>query len=86
MVILFQRQSFFEICRLIFEPFSTDFQGLFQRDDNQGVINIPLGIIPAGSGNGLARSLAHINKEKYDKGRGFTLYGFTFNVQPYYCI
>ncbi len=45
-----------------------DFKGLFQRDDNQDVINIPLGIIPAGSGNGLARSLAHINKEKYDKG------------------
>lgn len=46
-------------------------QGLFQRDDNQDVINIPLGIIPAGSGNGLARSLAHINKEKYDKGQAF---------------
>ncbi len=44
-------------------------QGLFQREDNQNVIDIPLGIIPAGSGNGLARSLAHINKEKYDKGK-----------------
>ena len=61
---------------------STYFQGLFQRDDNQDVINIPLGIIPAGSGNGLARSLAHINKEKYDKGKGFTLSDFTLNVKP----
>jgi sphingosine kinase len=56
---------------LLFAPsknFDVFRQGLFQRPDCGSAIRIPLGIVPAGSGNGLARSLAHVNKEKYDKG------------------
>jgi len=51
-------------------------QGIFQRIDAFDAIKIPLGIIPAGTGNGLARSLAHITKQKYDKSKCF-IWGFS---------
>lgn len=38
------------------------FNGLFAREDWDSVRRIPVGAIPQGSGNGLARSLAHFNK------------------------
>ncbi|XP_061402349.1 sphingosine kinase 2 [Musca vetustissima] len=54
--------------------------GLFKRVDWENVIeNISLGIIPCGSGNGLARSIAHCNEEPYDPkpilGAALTLVG-----------
>ena len=63
------------VFQIFFSRNSNYFQGLFQREDYQSAVKIPLGIIPAGSGNGLARSLAHINKEKYDKGNHVHLGG-----------
>lgn len=36
-------------------------QGLFQRPDNK--FNVPLAIVPGGSGNGLAKSLSYYNGE-----------------------
>ncbi|CAL4061199.1 unnamed protein product [Meganyctiphanes norvegica] len=35
------------------------YNGLLRRSDWESAITIPLGIIPGGSGNGLARSIAH---------------------------
>lgn len=41
-------------------------QGLFQRSDIDEVIKkLPIGIVPGGTGNGLAKSLAHYNEENY---------------------
>lgn len=40
--------------------------GLFERHDWQDVIkSIPIGVVPGGSGNGLARSIAHHASEPY---------------------
>ncbi|XP_046644308.1 sphingosine kinase 2-like isoform X2 [Daphnia pulicaria] len=41
------------------------FNGLFAREDWDTMCEIPVGAIPQGSGNGLARSLAHFNNEPY---------------------
>ncbi|XP_073840767.1 sphingosine kinase 2 isoform X2 [Musca autumnalis] len=54
--------------------------GLFKRMDWENVIeNISLGIVPCGSGNGLARSIAHCCGEPYDPkpilGAALTLVG-----------
>lgn len=46
---------------LLFEIYN----GLIARSDWQFVCDIPVGIIPQGSGNGLARSLAYLNSEPY---------------------
>lgn len=41
--------------------------GIMEREDWDDVFqNIPIGIIPCGSGNGLARSIAHIYSEPYE--------------------
>jgi len=41
-------------------------QGLFQRSDIEEILkNLPIGIVPGGSGNGLAKSLAHYNEEDF---------------------
>lgn len=41
--------------------------GLFQRPDWEKAIGeLPLGVIPCGSGNGLAKSIAHAKQEPYD--------------------
>ncbi|XP_012259129.2 sphingosine kinase 1-like [Athalia rosae] len=41
--------------------------GLFERPDwERAVQQLPLGIIPCGSGNGLAKSIAHANQEPFD--------------------
>lgn len=41
--------------------------GIMEREDWDDVFqNIPIGIIPCGSGNGLARSIAHIYNEPYE--------------------
>lgn len=41
--------------------------GLMEREDWDDVFqNIPIGIIPCGSGNGLARSIAHVYREPYE--------------------
>ncbi|KAK0082605.1 hypothetical protein PV325_010108 [Microctonus aethiopoides] len=41
--------------------------GIFERLDWAEVLNdLPLGIIPCGSGNGLAKSIAHAKQEPYD--------------------
>lgn len=37
------------------------YNGLLARDDWERLSSLPVGIIAQGSGNGLARSLAHIN-------------------------
>ena len=42
-------------------------QGLFQRPDWQAVIkDLPIAIIPGGTGNGLAKTLAHLNGEEFN--------------------
>ena len=41
------------------------FNGLLTRPDWKDTENIPYGVIPLGSGNGMARSLAHYNQEPY---------------------
>ncbi|CAL4121314.1 unnamed protein product, partial [Meganyctiphanes norvegica] len=41
------------------------YNGLLERSDWESAITIPLGIIPGGSGNGLARSIAHWLREPY---------------------
>lgn len=42
--------------------------GIMEREDWEDVFqNIPIGIIPCGSGNGLARSIAHVYNEPYEK-------------------
>ncbi|KAL5292176.1 SPHK1 family protein [Megaselia abdita] len=41
--------------------------GIMEREDWDDVFqNIPIGIIPCGSGNGLARSIAHVYNEPYE--------------------
>ncbi|XP_011185060.2 sphingosine kinase 1 [Zeugodacus cucurbitae] len=41
--------------------------GIMEREDWRAITRqIPLGIIPCGSGNGLARSIAHLYKEPYE--------------------
>ena len=43
--------------------------GLTQRsfsDQENAISKIPIGIVPGGSGNGLARSLSHLNHETFD--------------------
>ncbi|ETV88876.1 hypothetical protein, variant [Aphanomyces astaci] len=40
-------------------------QGLMKRPDWVQAIRFPIGIIPGGSGNGLVKSLLHINHEEY---------------------
>ena len=39
------------------------YNGLFERDDWAQACQIPVGIIPGGSGNGLAKSVSYENKE-----------------------
>eukprot|EP00088_Acartia_fossae_P001817 TRINITY_DN10713_c0_g1_i2.p1 TRINITY_DN10713_c0_g1~~TRINITY_DN10713_c0_g1_i2.p1 ORF type:complete len:574 (-),score=68.94 TRINITY_DN10713_c0_g1_i2:199-1920(-) len=39
--------------------------GLQEREDGRVASKVPIGIIPAGSGNGLARSLSHMKNEEY---------------------
>ncbi|XP_076056458.1 sphingosine kinase 1-like isoform X2 [Oratosquilla oratoria] len=39
--------------------------GIFKRPDWEKYISIPIGIIPGGSGNGLARAIAHTLQEPY---------------------
>lgn len=39
--------------------------GLFERWDWQDAIQIPLAVVPGGSGNGLARSIAYNSNEPY---------------------
>ncbi|CAD6217606.1 unnamed protein product [Miscanthus lutarioriparius] len=39
--------------------------GLLQREDWETAIKVPLGIIPAGTGNGMARSLLHASGEPF---------------------
>uniref|UniRef100_A0A804N4U9 DAGKc domain-containing protein n=1 Tax=Zea mays TaxID=4577 RepID=A0A804N4U9_MAIZE len=39
--------------------------GLLQREDWETAITVPLGIIPAGTGNGMARSLLHAAGEPF---------------------
>ncbi|XP_017775948.1 PREDICTED: sphingosine kinase 2-like [Nicrophorus vespilloides] len=47
---------------IIFEAIN----GMFERPDWSEVIkNVPIGVIPGGSGNGLARSIAHVAGEPY---------------------
>lgn len=46
---------------LLFEVYN----GLLRRSDSEQAIRFPVGIIPGGSGNGLARSLAHWLNEPY---------------------
>ncbi|XP_077267256.1 sphingosine kinase 2 [Temnothorax americanus] len=42
--------------------------GLFQRPDWEKALHeLPLGVIPCGSGNGLAKSIAYAKKEPYDR-------------------
>ncbi|KZS21751.1 Sphingosine kinase 1 [Daphnia magna] len=41
------------------------YNGLFAREDWDSICRIPVGAIPQGSGNGLARSLAHFKNEPY---------------------
>lgn len=42
--------------------------GIMEREDWEDVFqNIPIGIIPCGSGNGLAKSIAHMYNEPYEK-------------------
>ncbi|XP_011868908.1 PREDICTED: sphingosine kinase 1-like isoform X2 [Vollenhovia emeryi] len=42
--------------------------GLFQRPDwERALRELPLGVIPCGSGNGLAKSIAYAKKEPYDR-------------------
>ncbi|XP_032684166.1 sphingosine kinase 1 isoform X1 [Odontomachus brunneus] len=42
--------------------------GLFQRPDwEKALRELPLGVIPCGSGNGLAKSIAHAKQEPYDR-------------------
>ncbi|XP_011630564.1 sphingosine kinase 2 [Pogonomyrmex barbatus] len=42
--------------------------GLFQRPDwEKALRELPLGVIPCGSGNGLAKSIAYAKKEPYDR-------------------
>lgn len=48
-------------------------QGLFHRPD-EAAHRLPLGIVPGGSGNGLAKSLAHFDQEN------FTLFNSCLNV------
>ena len=48
-------------------------QGLF-KSSNLKIESVPIGIIPTGSGNGLARSLAYFNNEE------FSLLGSTLNI------
>lgn len=49
-------------------------QGLMQRTDWLNAIRMPLGVLPAGSGNGLAHTLAAAAKEKCDgMGSAFML-------------
>ena len=43
-------------------------QGLFQDQQHLKNQAVPLGIVPGGSGNGLARSLVHFAKESYEDG------------------
>lgn len=38
------------------------YNGLFQRSDKETAMETPIGIIPGGSGNGLASSIAHLIK------------------------
>ncbi|XP_024940800.1 sphingosine kinase 2 isoform X3 [Cephus cinctus] len=41
--------------------------GIFERPDwEKAVKELPLGVIPCGSGNGLAKSIAHAKQEPYD--------------------
>ena len=40
--------------------------GLMSRADCEKAIELPMGIIPAGTGNGLAKSLLELQKEAYD--------------------
>ena len=40
--------------------------GLMSREDSKTAIKIPLGVIPAGSGNGLAKSILEAARESYD--------------------
>ncbi len=46
----------------VFFFFFKIFNGLFAREDWDTMCEIPVGAIPQGSGNGLARSLAHFIK------------------------
>jgi sphingosine kinase len=41
-------------------------QGLHERPDWEKAIQIPIGIVPGGTGNGLTRSLAYYNCETYE--------------------
>lgn len=41
-------------------------QGLMARDDWRAAIKLPIGILPAGSGNGLAKSMLYQSGEEYD--------------------
>ncbi|XP_067136663.1 sphingosine kinase 1-like [Centruroides vittatus] len=47
---------------LLFEVFN----GLMERDDWKKAIKIPVGIIPGGSGNGLAKAISHAVGEPYN--------------------
>lgn len=46
---------------LLFEVYN----GLMERPDWEKAVKIPIGIIPGGSGNGLARSISHTANEPY---------------------
>lgn len=46
---------------LLFEVYN----GLMERPDWEQAVKIPIGIIPGGSGNGLARSISHTANEPY---------------------
>ncbi|KAG0539677.1 hypothetical protein BDA96_03G342300 [Sorghum bicolor] len=39
--------------------------GILQRTDWEEAIKVPIGVVPAGSGNGMAKSLLHAASEKY---------------------
>ncbi|XP_054720367.1 sphingosine kinase 1-like [Uloborus diversus] len=47
---------------LLFEVYN----GLMARSDWQEAVKIPVGVIPGGSGNGLARAISHTTGEPYD--------------------
>ncbi|XP_022665451.1 sphingosine kinase 2-like isoform X5 [Varroa destructor] len=60
------------------------YNGLMERPDADQAIRIPVGIIPGGSGNGLARSICHASGEPYlsDPVLACTLSCVKGRVQP----
>lgn len=52
---------YLKVFRLSWFPVWKVYNGLLEREDWETACQIPIGVIPQGSGNGLARSLAHFS-------------------------